>query len=242
MAQFPTPVRGDLLNLLNQVRFFPEAEVKSALVQLNEEVLARLEADGIGVEQVIYVSVDKAGSSSPVMLNMLRDAANLERRGARFVDSKDERGINEITNQLGTGAIVYVDDFAGTGRQFVRNHSRTSEYVIGTFSEFFLSVVMCEEAVEKVEAAGVTPVTSLVHYKAERPLHAECSTLETSVKERIVDLCRTIHPHEGLGFKRMATMVVLYRNAPNTTPLLFRGSLRQVPYCGILPRSDDLFY
>jgi hypothetical protein len=44
----------------------------------------------------------------------------------------------------------------------------------------------------------------------------------------------------GLGFRAMATMVVLYRNTPNSVPVVLRGNKRQSPYRGLLPRADDL--
>jgi hypothetical protein len=49
-----------------------------------------------------------------------------------------------------------------------------------------------------------------------------------------------IHSRMGLGFSSMATMVVLYRNAPNTTPLVIRGNLDQRSFVGIFPRTTDL--
>ena len=124
----------------------------------------------------------------------------------------------------------------------MRNHERADDYFIGTFSEFFLTVAMCEEAVERVRQANVVPFTSIVHAKAERPLHRDGSSLLPDEKAELINLCHQIHPSAGLGYKKTATMVVLYRNAPNTTPLLFRGSLRQSPFRGIFPRSDDLPY
>ena len=35
-------------------------------------------------------------------------------------------------------------------------------------------------------------------------------------------------------------MVVLYRNAPNTVPVMLRGNVNQKPYFGIFPRTIDL--
>ncbi|MDA2933337.1 hypothetical protein MYX82_03230 [Acidobacteria bacterium AH-259-D05] len=157
-----------------------------------------------------------------------------------MIDSKDTRSFNEVTNTLETGAIVYVDDFCGTGNQFRKNRDPVAQYIIGNFAEFFLVPCICEEAVEKLEEAGITPIYEYLHTKKERPLHAECDVLEPDIKEELVKLAERIHPRVGLGFRELATMIVFYRNAPNTMPLLFRGSLKQSPYIGVFPRSDDL--
>jgi hypothetical protein len=38
----------------------------------------------------------------------------------------------------------------------------------------------------------------------------------------------------------LATMVVLYRNAPNSIPAVLRGSDKQAPFHGLFPRFKDL--
>ncbi len=39
----------------------------------------------------------------------------------------------------------------------------------------------------------------------------------------------------SLGYKELATMVVLYRNARNSVPAILRGSLNQKLFAGIFP-------
>jgi hypothetical protein len=102
--------------------------------------------------------------------------------------------------------------------------------------------VICEEAFNKIDQVGVSPVTSYMHMITERPLHNDANLISDSIKEKLVGVCHEIEKANGLGFKKLATMVVFYRNSPNTMPLLFRGSLKQRPYGGIFPRSDDLPY
>ena len=58
-------------------------EVIQSLLELNSRVIAALRKDGVGYERVIYVTTDSAGSSSGVMLNMLRNRGNLERKGVK---------------------------------------------------------------------------------------------------------------------------------------------------------------
>lgn len=233
-------MRRHLVLLFSKVIFITEEQTKSALVALNEKIIKKLDADGIKPEQIIYVQIDEAGSSSPVMLNMLRDTANLKKRGFNFIDSRNIIELHRLTGGINTGAIIYVDDFSGTGKQFTKNRSWVAQFVDGNFSEFFLAPCICEEAVNRISKVGVALYHQITHMKNERPLHPECAILENSIKEEIRGICREINPTAGLGFEKLATMVILYRNAPNTVPLVFRGSLGQDPYIGIFPRSDDL--
>lgn len=240
LQQFPRNSWLELLALLGRLVFVSQTETDGYLEQQNNEVLSRLSVDGFGPDKIIYVALDTPGSSSGVMLNRLRDRQNLERRGAKFIYARDGDLMTKFSNALGSGAVVYVDDFSGSGRQFLRNRRKIAQFIAGNFSEFFVVACICEEGLTEVEAAGVVALPGMVHLKTARPLHDDCDLLNPISKQKLVGLSEGIHPRFGLGFERMATMVILARNAPNTTPLLFRGSLRQDPTKGIFPRWDDL--
>lgn len=74
----------------------------------------------------------------------------------------------------------------------------------------------------------------------DRPLHPDCINSHGGMRERMTGLCVAIDKKDGLGYRGLATMVVFHRNAPNTVPLPVRGSHRQDPWRGVLPRTTDL--
>lgn len=229
-----------ILGLLRRVTYFTEKETESCLVKLNSNLIERLSKDSISLKNIIYVQIHDAGSSSPVMLSMLRDRGHLERKGCHFLDSKDVRGLNELTSKLEQGAIVYVDDFAGSGDQFCEVRDNIKQYIIGNFAEFFLLPCICEEALYELGKQGVEPISEIVHSKTSRPLHQQSSLLDRSTKDRLIEICQGIDRKGALGYKSMATMVVFYRNAPTSTPAILRGCIKQNPYVGIFPRTTDL--
>jgi len=238
--QFEKPDRKHLPVLLRQVRYVDASETKSTLIRLNNDLLARLSDSGIPPKKVIYVQVDDAGSSSPFMLGLLKNAARLERLSCKFVDSRDVRGLREATDNIEEGAIVYVDDFAGTGRQFCRSRDFAVEYTVGNFAGFFLAPYVCEEAVAELKARGVEPVAAGIHRREDRALRPESSLVSVGVRKQLTGLCSKVNKKYGLGFQNLGSMIVYYRNAPNGVPLVLRGSLNQTPYVGILPRTTDL--
>ncbi len=242
LSQFPWGLRPNLFSLLNSIIYFNENQTIDALVDANNQIISRLQADGYDYKNVIYISIDEAGSSSHVMLNLLRDAINLERKGASLIDSKDVKTLPHLTSQIQRGAIIYIDDFSGSGRQFVKNHNWTADYINGSFAEFFIAPCICEEALRTIKSIGVDPVSNLIHYISERPLHEENFQLDGCKKEDLITICNQISQRYGLGYMRMATMVVFYRNSPNTMPLIFRGNVGQDSLKGIFPRSNDLPY
>lgn len=240
IRQFKQSDRKNIAKLLSNIVYISEADVKKSLIEQNAVLMRRLEKAGVSPDKIIYVQVHDAGSSSPVMLNMLRDAAGLEQRGCRFLDSNNSLGFYKTTNELGSGALIYVDDFVGSGNQFSKARAFAAEYIAGSFSEFLLSPCVCEEGLGKLGEIGVEPFAGHVHAKVDRPLHENSNVLDPTTKRRLIEVCEEIDPKNGLGYKKTAAMVVLYRNAPNNLPVLFRGNETQKPFVGILPRTTDL--
>lgn len=240
LKQFDIGDRRLLLDLLDRVIYVSENKTRDLLVQRNAVLLARLARSGIPLKKVVYVQIDDAGSSSAVMLNMLKEAALLERKQCTFLDSKNIQGLHDMTYKLGEGAIVYVDDFIGSGDQFCRSRDFAAQFILGTFSEFLLCACICEEALYPLGARGIEACPGLLHSINERPLHEFSSVLDPESKERLLELSNKMSRKGNLGYKQLASMVVFYRNSPNTVPWLLRGNVKQQPYVGILPRTTDL--
>lgn len=225
--------------LLDSVIYLSEKTTREVLLNRNAALMARLKEAGLPAKNLIYVSIHEAGSSSPVMLNLLRDGAFLEKLGCRLIDGRDTLNLVKAMNELGEGALIYVDDFVGSGNQFCTERDFISQNFVGTFSEFMLAPSICEEAFEKLDERGIQAFTGHKHVKAERPLHPECEVFSEEDRLRLAALCRKINKF-GLGYKGLATMVVLYRGAPTTVPVILRGNVNQKPYFGIFPRTIDL--
>ncbi len=241
VRQFPREHRSTLLRLAGNLRFVSRQETEKSLLELNRRVLKALAAEAVTVRSVIYVTTDTAGSSSGVMLNLLRNHANLERQGAHFVDSRDLRGIRTKTAKIRKGAIIYVDDFAATGNQFSRSREVVFNEIRGGFSEFFLLPCICEEAYSRIGDMGVEPRAGTIHKVGDRPFRDQCDYLSAERRGAMLALSHEYWSAKwAMGYGGLATNVVFYGNAPNTTPLIFRGHIGQSPLRGIVPRFDDL--
>lgn len=226
--------------LLDKIIYISEAETKKILVHHNNVLMENLRKAGLPSNKLIYVSTDDAGSSSPMMLGMLRNAALLEQQSCKFLDGRDAMGINKMTAKLQEGAIIYIDDFVGSGKQLERARSSLLQAVVGNFSEFLLVPSICEEGFVKLNQLGVTVHTDRIHSKAERPLHQQSHFMQEKQRDRLIEICKEIRPNASLGFENLASMVVLYRNVPNSIPAILRGSDKQEPFYGLFPRCKDL--
>lgn len=240
LGQFDRSDRKYIRRLLKSVIYLPERTVKQVLIQQNKALMERLAQEGLSAHQLIYVQVHDAGSSSAVMLNMLRDEARLEQRGCYLIDSRDVKRIAETTSDLGESALIYIDDFVGSGKQLGDERDYTVQYAVGTFAEFVLAPSICEEGYAALQGRGIEIYAGHIHKKAERPLHNEATVFEPEAKRRLRAICNQIEKLTPLGFHNMAVMVVLYRNAPDNVPALLRGNGGQKPFIGIFPRTTDM--
>ncbi|HEY6445731.1 MAG TPA: hypothetical protein VIY53_04670 [Acidobacteriaceae bacterium] len=240
MGQFHKGDRRLAGKLLSNVLYFSEKETRQILLMLNAKLMARLANAGVPAKKTVYVSFDETASSSHMMLGMLRDHGALLQRGCNLRDSRDIRGLQEVTNKLEDGAIIYIDDFIGSGRQFGKARDFAMQFVFGNFAEFMLVPSICEEGKAEIEARGVEVVARNVHLKSDRALQATSTFLNPEDRERATAICRSINPRMALGVEDMATMVVFYRNAPNQIPALLRGNKNLTPFKGLFPRTTDL--
>src|SRR4029077_495039 len=94
IEQFPPKDRKAAGILLDKVVYLSEKTTRSILLQQNQALMNRLAAAGLTPNKLVYVQVHEAGSSSPVMLNLLRHPAWLDRLGHHFVDAHDSLKLN----------------------------------------------------------------------------------------------------------------------------------------------------
>jgi hypothetical protein len=240
IGQFDRKDRRLAGSLLDNIVYFSEDKTKRTLLKLNDQILQRLANDGVPAKKVVYVTFDDTASSSHMMLGMLRDRAALLQRGCNLHDAKDVRGLKETGDRLENGAIIYIDDFIGSARQFCKARDFVMQFVPTTFVEFMLAPSVCEEGQEAFAERGIEVVCENVHKKADRALHAESTLLNASDRSRALRMCNDVNPKMALGVQGMATMVVFYRNSPNQIPAMFRGNKNLKPYRGLFPRTTDL--
>lgn len=240
LHQYPKNERELVKKAALRLQQVNERDMISSLVESNTALIRELKEANIPYKNIIYVSVSNAGSSSQLILHLLRDAARLENLGCKLIDAGNSAELHRTTAQLGSGAIVFVDDFAGSGNQFCGQHNVIGSYIVGNFSQYFLIHTVCEEAMAPIRNTGVDIRSHQIHQRKDRPLHPASTTLSSAERILLTDRAKAIARRGGLGYNDMATMVVFERNAPTNVPTLFRGDKGQKNFKGFIPRTTDL--
>jgi hypothetical protein len=242
LNQFSEKERSALRKAANHLQYVSEKDFLKEMVDRNTSLLNKLRRADVPLSNVIYVSIGEAGSSSHAVLNLIRDRCQLQSLGCKLADGRSHDALRTLTDELGTGAIIYVDDFAGTGDQFCGEQEQLSQYIIGTFSQYFLVHTVCEEALYRIESNGVVAWQHSIHMKSHRPLHENSTFLNGEDRSCLIDLCKKIGRGKpgSLGYGDLAVSVVFHRNIPTNAPRIFRGDPKQKHFLGLLPRTTDL--
>lgn len=237
------PQHQDLaFKLLKKIKYFSQNEMERSFIAHNTRLLGQLNALGIPDKNIIYVSLDDAGSSSDKMIIMLKERVRLEKRIKKFIHAHDIHELAATISKLENGAIIYVDDFAGTGKQFLKSRNFIAKNVplLNLFSEYLLVHCMCDEAYKNISPLGIDIRWANYHSYIDRPLHPNSTLITEKDKEIMMKYCRAVSPSSPLGYGDMAAMVTYYRNSPNNMPSIFRGKENQQEWMGILPRLTDV--
>lgn len=246
LSQYPSRHREDIISLLLRVRYVSLKETRETILRLHTSLMNELDDLAVPRRSTLYVTFSDTASSSHDMLSLLRNDAVLERTGIHIVDARDVNGFRDIISRIEEGVIIYIDDFVGSARQFTAERQFIMSHVpevgvVGKFAEYLLCLCVCEEGASAVSDEGVEIRCGIRHTTSERPLHSACSDIANAKKESLLRECGSISSSRHfLGVEDMATMVVIYRNAPTNMSLLFRGDIRQKPLMGIFPRTTDL--
>ena len=240
LEQFGSPSHGELFTLLRYIKFVTDGETRTLLSRLNRKLLKDLKERGISPKNIIYVSIDTPASSSSLMLNMLRNDERLEGLGVEIIHASDGTKLLETSYKLEEGAIIYVDDFLGTGNQFSKARTIVAPQILGRFVEFLIAPYICEEAAEQLKKLSIEYRVEGVHLKKDRLLHPESDIAPRELKANLLRLCRRVDRRFALGYRHLGSMIVYSRNCPNTSPAVLRGNKGQDPFIGLLPRTSDL--
>jgi hypothetical protein len=168
-----------------------------------------------------------AGESGDSMLHMFRVANALQHRryDECFIHIRDLPGAG-----LGEqDAVVFVDDFSGTGDQAIRNWNSALAELLPERPSAFL-VLVAASAVARNRIKGETELTPVLHTvlrDADNLFHERCKCFSADEKNVILEYCRIAAPREPKGYGECGFVVVFSHSCPsNSIPILHVSNQR----------------
>ena len=236
LAQFPAPDRDIGARLLDCVEFFPVSQLAS----LFRQVLAALPGWHAQDQQrqgrwAFSAFSSSAGESGDSMLHKFRMANDLG--GKKYRDMFLHRS-ELLSAGLGPDdSLVFVDDFAGTGRQVVEAWEEYFHEVVPETKLYLVLAAATSRAVERISTETPLMVNPGFQFDdSDNVFHDACVQFTDVEKQTILRLCRRANAANPKGFGDCGLLAVFAHNTPNNSiPILHAVNAR---WTGLFRRFD----
>jgi hypothetical protein len=241
LRQLDPPHYGVGLRLIENVDFFTPTRLHGLLRELYRLVKVDLAADGFRqLESFVFVPVGGTGDSGQEIVTRFRSVNRVDRTNARLFQVVElQRVIYEAEVEGRQLALIFLDDFIGTGKQVTDFWTEVLSQHINPNQSIYLGVVAaCREGVDKIQRD--TPLRVIpVHFVQPRHFLPSTDRFTNEEKAIITEYCGRIgNPPLGVG--GLGLMLAFAHGCPNNVLSILRGSKRQRNWRGILPRYEDL--
>ena len=180
-----------------------------------------------------FVGFGRASESGGHMLRVFREANNLA------AQQHDDlfRNIQELVG-LGLGiedTVVFVDDFAGSGKQACEYWPTVRELVASDATIYLLLTACTQTAIERITSeTDAKLVASLILEDADNVFASKCKLLNSREKTALMKYCMTADKKNPKGYGDCGLLLVLSHRTPNNTiPILHVDKGR---WRGLFPR------
>ncbi len=235
LRQFGPQHRGLALSLASRIRYHGMAAINAAMKPLHALVRGQVGSD---LSSVLFVPFGRTAESGEGIAWKYRTVNQLGSHSDRFVN------LNELPSAVfehDDPKVVFLDDFIGTGKQACHSWNGMICGLVSRPVELYLAVIASvPEGAQRVERETPLRVISL-HTIGERHrlLSSSNTAFSGAQKKAIGNYCRRAG-NTPLGFGNLGLLVSFAYGSPNNTISVIRGSKRQEPWRGLLPRWEDL--
>jgi hypothetical protein len=216
LDQFDDDDLGLAVETINAVQYYDSANIRSMT-----KLLFRIVSDELAernLNTALFVAVGSGGSGSSTVVRVLRDLIrNTPHKVATMLD------VAQL--QPGTvDAVVFLDDFSGTGDTLVAWWENVESIVRPSNSVVFVGLLIVNEPARAriAQFAEVLSVTELD--EAANVLAPESTTFSDEQKGALLRCCRETNcgPRYERGYGGCGLLVVLKHGCPNNTlPILW---------------------
>jgi hypothetical protein len=236
------PADYDLaLRVLENTQFYDTQRIQRLMADLHGQVKVQLANDGFRtLENVAFLALGRVGESGHEIFTRYRNINRLYRTPAMLPQLLElQQILFEAEAESRDLALVFLDDFIGTGRQVTDYWNEVLSQMIRPTQPLYLATIAaCPDGIDKI--VRETPFQVIpAHIVQNRHLFPLSDLFTDPEKATITDYCETVgNPPMGIG--GLGAMLAFAHGCPNNAVAILRGSKSQRHWRGILPRFDDL--
>ncbi len=175
-----------------------------------------------------------AGESGSSMLHSFRTAVNLSasKFNSYFIEKRDLTKARLTSSD----SVVFVDDFAGSGDQVVREWPLMRELMSGDPNAYLLLVAATQRAKKRIrEETDLQVIVGRTFGDSDDFFSPACIRFELRDKNRLEKYCKIADSKNPRGYKECGLLCVFCHKAPNNSlPILHANKNRK--WKGLFPR------
>lgn len=189
-------------------------------------------------ESVMFIPLGSAGKSGQMIGYLFRTANNIPVSHMCSELDAESRDLTKVTH------IIFLDDFSGTGDQFLKNKcvqtmlANISKMKLNTPKLTFISLVITKDAKEKIETATQIEVISQQIRWKSRYSEDELELIERYGRGLFINKGKDLL----WGWGSIAESIVFYHNVPNNTlPIIWSSEYSPVTkkkWIPLFPRTS----
>lgn len=204
-------------------RFFRATVINDALVRESNRVMEHLQNQGVPPDEVLVVQVDDLASSAAKAVTTFRKNAP-SGKTCNYSLATDTQTLISLARGRRISAVIYVDDFIGTGDQLQGARIGVISALGLAVPEYVITAIILEEAKALLDRE-CSVQHYYVHNRSERPMLPECRAFSSHDQRVLFDVSSNVGEGLPLGYGTCASMVVLADDVPDNSPALLREAL-----------------
>jgi hypothetical protein len=180
-----------------------------------------------------FAGYGSAGESGQAMLRIFREANGLgsEQYQYLFVSSTELPALK--LSAIDT--VVFIDDFAGSGKQVVKSWPVTKELLGSEARAFLVLCAITQNAHDRISSeTGLRVVSPVVLRDKHNVFHPSCTAFTSAEKSHLLDYCRLADSGRPRGFGDCGLLLVLGHRTPNNSLPVLHVNRRN--WRGVFPR------
>jgi hypothetical protein len=221
------------VSVLNKVRLISEHKIqigyKQSLARINGWNPSKRHRQG----RWFFAGYGSAGESGQAMLRIFREANGLssDRFQYLFVSSGELPSLKLSAQDT----VVFIDDFAGTGRQVVKSWPVTKELLGSEARAFLVLCAITETALARISAeTGLRVICPMVLRGDHNIFNNASTSFDAGEKARLLAYCMRADSNRPRGFGDCGLLLVLSHRTPNNSLPILHVNKRK--WRGVFPR------
>lgn len=218
LQQFHTADQDMAARVLDAVQFVTHQAMEDAFRLMLSRLSRWDKAKSRRIGKWRFVAFSRAaGESGDTMLHKWRSATRLgpSRYDDLFINKRDL-----VREELGPNdTVVFLDDFAGTGRQVCKGWSEVmAELLPGEPRIYLVLVVLGRDARQRISSETPLRVISSVKLKeGDNIFSTRCTHFTRPEKDTLLQYCRRANRRDPKGYGDCGLVIVLAHKTPNNS-------------------------